>query len=51
MNPHTTRRPTSFAGYLRGSTDVKRAFGEVYEITHTHQLVLCASLVWRNNHI
>jgi hypothetical protein len=51
MNPHTARRPTSFAGYLRGSTDVKRAFREVYEITHTHQMVLCVSLVCPHNHI
>jgi pimeloyl-ACP methyl ester carboxylesterase len=51
MNPHTTRRPTSTASYLRVLTDVKRAFGEVYEIAHPHYLVLRAIVVCHRNHI
>jgi hypothetical protein len=51
MNPHTTRRPTSSAGYPRALRDVKRAFGELYESAHIHHLVLAANLVCLAFHI
>jgi len=44
MNPHTTRRPTSSAGYPRALRDVKRVFGQVYENAHVPCLVLFANL-------
>jgi hypothetical protein len=51
MNPHTTRRPTSSAGYPRALRDVKRVFGVVYENAHIPYLVLSANLVCLAVHI